>query len=367
MAVRRVVAIVLVAAAGFAASVTALRGDDSPTPDEVLDSPEVRELLAILESETFRGGDYAELRSEAATQLDRVVADGGEALRDAALRRMRELHGDERRRAELVLAQAATVPPESVRALLSSDDPELGTWAWLNLSRRKDAGEAPPWSVDPPSPLRPVDLGPARDPLLDVHAQIRDALPGFEMSGTRTTLRRDDEEPEGLRLLRHDTDLDGDGISEELVAAETAEEYPRSVFLAVLRRDSADAPWTLAGLRVSEWGHDEVIVTDLDGDGRDDVAVASTIPASPTLSELSVWSHADRRFVDLGPSYHAAVLILRRAPREPAVLVTRWPYKDNYGGTAISLVGVCATEFQLWRWDGRKVDEVGAAYLAFDD
>src|SRR5215831_2717188 len=77
--------------------------EDAPTGDAVLDGADVRELLAILESETFRAEAYEDLRTEALKQLSRVVKQGGEPLRDAALRRIASASGDARRRAELVL------------------------------------------------------------------------------------------------------------------------------------------------------------------------------------------------------------------------------------------------------------------------
>jgi hypothetical protein len=363
---RRLCGVAVLALAGVVVGDVALRGEEA-TPDEVLDGPEIRELIAILESEAFRGYRYVDLRAEALKQFGAIVKEGGDELRDAALRRMQGRRGVERRRAELVLAQAAAPPGDRVRELLASGDAEVAAWAWLNLSRRKDAGDAPAWDVVPPRPLAQVDFATARDPLLDVHAAIRDRVEGFEMSGTRTTVRCGDEEPEELRLLRRDADLDGDGVAEQVVAAETAEEYARSVFVAILRRDAMASAWTLAGLRVSEWGHDRVVVTDLDGDGRDEVAVESIVPASPTVHGLCIWSAQSGRFVELEVSYHVPVLSLRRAPGEPALLLTRWPYKDNYGGTAITLVGVLATKFTLWRWNGREFDDAGAAWLAFDD
>jgi hypothetical protein len=347
-----------VAAAALAVGRTAPRADeDDPTGDEILDGADVRELLAVLESETFRDPDYAELRGEAAAQFARVVNSGGDALRDAALRRLRDRDGDDLRRAELVLAQIEKLPEEVVRPLLEADDVEVSTWARLAL-RMPDVGPTP--SKSGSEPTFP------RDPLLDVHAAVRAAVDGFEFAGARASLPpfEDEKERREVELERATLDLDGDGVAEHCVVAECAGGL---LFAAVLRRPEADAAWEIAAIDASDAArHPALSLDDFDGDGRTDFAVRSWSGGTPAHFGLSIYSPKRRSFDSVGWSYHDAVHVVRTGRDRPPVLLVRSPYKDNYGGTSIHLLGVCAMKHDLLRWTPDGVTPVGAAWTKFD-
>ena len=365
---RRLWGCAAVAAFALAAGVTALRGDDSASPDELLDGDEIRELLAILESEAFRNSEYAGLRAEALKHLRRVVTEGGDALRDAALRRMREPRSDVRHRAQLVLAQFHELPHESIRPLLDDEDIELSTWAYLVLSAQQAAGRPPSRELET-FPIEVGDSAPAsRDPLLDVHANIRDALDGrFELIDGVAMTSRDHADDEVWRydLTRRTLDLDGDGVAEHFVCAKLSGIVD---FLAVLRRPDADASWELAALERPKYAHlARPVVADFDGDGRPDLGVAYDNCGTPSYGALCVYSASDRAFVEGPWAYHAPVRVLLRRAGEAPVFVDRDLHKANYGGTAIHRLGVCAMRHELLRWDGHAFTRAGEVFVRSDE
>ena len=69
-----------------------------------------------------------------------------------------------------------------------------------------------------------------------------------------------------------------------------------------------------------------------------------------------------------GPwAYHAPVRVLFRRPGEAPVFVARELHEDNFGGTAIHCLGVCAMRHELFRWDGRSFERVGVAFVRSDE
>lgn len=368
MRVRRFLGCAAVATLGIAAGVTALRGDDSASSDEVLYGDEIRELLAILESEAFRDPGYLEMRLEAMKHLRRVVTKGGDGLREAALRRMREPRSDARQRAQLVLAQIAELPDESVRPLLDEEDIEVSTWAYLVLSARDGALRPPSRELETITSAADESVPAGRDPLLDVHANIRDALDGrFELIDGVAMTSRDHADDEVWRydLTRRTLDLDGDGVAEHFVCAELSGVVE---FLAVLRRPDADASWELTALGRPKYAHHaRPVVADFDGDGRPDLGVEYDNCGIPSYGAFCAYSASDRAFVDGPWAYHARVRVLLRRADEAPVFVDRDLYKDNYGGTAIHCAGVCAMRHELLRWDGQAFTRVGVVFVRSDE
>jgi hypothetical protein len=57
---------------------------------------------------------------------------------------------------------------------------------------------------------------------------------------------------------------------------------------------------------------------------------------------------------------------LRRRPEEAPVFVSRTLYKDNFGGTAMHCLGVCALRYELSRWNGRTLEPIGAVFTRYD-
>jgi hypothetical protein len=360
---RRLCGVAILAIAGMFVGDVALRGDE-PTPDELLDGPEIRELLAILESEAFRDSDFNDLRSEALRQFGRIVSEGGDGLRDAALRRMQEHRGDDRRRAELVLAQIPELPAEQVRPLLDDEDIEVATWAYLTLERAKVA-DLKPWTDDTSAPLpAPTTLtADERDPLLDAFDLVREQVEGFELSSTTASHCDAEGERESLvftrwRLARGDETL-------HVVLARSGE-YRDPAFIAVLRRASADARWALEKLVADErLRHADLVIQDLDGDALPDVAVSYWNGGTPSWGCLALLS-ASRAGGFAGTYCHGDVRVIRRAERPAPFLLERTPYESNYGGTAVWTLGVVATQYDISTWTESGIRQVGSVWIAGD-
>ncbi len=354
----------IAAAAGLAALPFApSRAGEDGDGAALLDGPEVRELLAILESETFRDPAYCDLRSEALKQLERVVREGGDALRDAAIARIRARGGDERKVAELVLAQFEKLPDEAIRPLLADRDVEVATWAYLTLDRA-EAADLEPWSdLTAADGLATIDLAPSeRDPLLDVFPRIREKVAGFELSAARASRRSpDEEEPTELTLSRwRPAARDG----ELYVVLASEHEWQSPVFVAILERDKADAPWSLSELVTEEQcRHIRVGFEDVDGDGLPDVCLAYWSGGTPSWECLDAFSSRSKTLVGCGMSCHDDVQIVRRGADVTPLLLERAPYKANYGGTAVWTVGVAATRYDVSRWADAGPVHVGSVWI----
>ena len=79
----------------------------------------------------------------------------------------------------------------------------------------------------------------------------------------------------------------------------TAQLSGRIEFLAMLRRPDERSSWELAALARPQYAHGaEPVLADFDGDGTTDLGVAHNNCGIPTYGGLSVYSAADRAFVE---------------------------------------------------------------------
>jgi len=305
-----------------------------------------------------------ERRGEVASRLEREVRAAGDELVDAAVDLVIDGSDEDRRRAELLLAQRPRLTAAAYARLEGAA--RFDAWALALLHRRGFED----FLVDEVESSHGWWCVPCPSPIASVAAELRDrlALDGHRLAGCSEEFQesyRREALPELDRIaenVTHDelfaTDLDGDEDPEIVVAAEAWKDspsYERLAFVALIDRAGQDAAWRVAAFeRAEQDEHFEGFeVRDFDRDGTPEVAVRS---------RLRAWQVGHVRMVRFGalapfPRLDSGapcpkVLLVDRTLDEPTRFVTSCVHVPGVGGTATELVGVLATRRACFTWKG---------------
>ncbi|MCK6460467.1 MAG: hypothetical protein L6Q95_11300, partial [Planctomycetes bacterium] len=330
-------------------------------------SGEVTELLAFLLDPAHQEEEHVEARGRARNELAAIVARGGSPFVREALRRMQDRDPGTRRRAQLLLALVEDVPPELLEDLRASADPLVFAYPDLREPRRvpdtKGDGGA---------------LGDA--PLLDVAEDVRrrlwpdpepaegvwtdEALP--EWPNVRDQLRSWWRQvPAEDRFLLADDEL-------LVVAREVVKTWFRHDWRFVMLLKRREGRWRVAGFYRPDKENEvvrRVLIADLDGDGRREAAVWTTVIAPWTWGRLVVVGSGAPDGVVTDSVYGGAGDIRLVPPRRPGER-TRFGVSDVYlpsrTGQWGYLAGVIARECDLLEWTGTGFASLGRTYLPLD-
>jgi hypothetical protein len=341
-------------------------GEDLPPPDPVVlfDSDEVTRLLRFVLDPADRAEEHLEDRGRAANGLRAIVERGGLPLVHEAFRRMQDPVGD-RHRAQLLLALATEVPPELLDGLRGSADPLVLAYADL----RAEASRAPDTVGDGGA------LGDA--PLLDVAEDVRtrlwpdpepsaetwteEAFPEWEAIRSRLLVWWREIPPEDRFLLADDELL--------VVARDVAKTWVIHNWRFVMLLGRRDGRWHVRGFHRPDTKNElveRVHVADLDGDGRKEGAVWTTITGGWISSRLVVVGSGAPHGVVTKHVYGTASgirLLPPRRPGDPARFGVSDVLLPSDTGKWGYLVGVIARECELLEWTGSGFRSLGAVYL----
>lgn len=329
--------------------------------------------LRTVESLRLRALGPVEERGRALALFRAHVRTAGRPLQEDAVRHIVDGNAADRRRAQLVLAQAEPLPDELLQRLRDAD--RLSVWAYAQFLES-------PWDHFPERPTPPLpDF--AHDPLRDVAPELRERLsiPEDELADYKPEFienYRNEFAPKLEEIWKHVPpeertvgDIDGDGIDELLVAADDIWDtwwmHDRR-FVALLKRHAAQGRWSLVGFDRMDGG--ERILTfgfrDLDRDGRYEALVRSRVlGANHGTGTLCVFSRrrlGQPAVLRSGEPTHA-VMILERSEQDPVVFATSEYYLPNWTGTALERVGVAARQIDLYTWKTRRFRKLDTIYI----
>lgn len=378
-------ALAFVAPAAFVAWVTAA-SDDRDSRKAVRDAralvraPDferaIDDLERVEEWSDLEGLEAAVARrGELAARLARDVRAGGAELVDAAVDLVLEGAGEDRRRAELLLAQLDRLPPAAYARLEGAE--RFDAWA-LSLLHRRSRGD---FLIDPPP-----DEGSwwsLMSPVSDVAADLRErlAFDGRAQAGFNEEFleayRRD-----GLARLERlaenvasdeylATDLDGDDDPEVVVAARVWKDsgfHEQLGFVALVDRDGRAASWRVVAFERMEDGDrlEEFIARDFDRDGTIEVAVRTRLQGWDIGTVRMVRKDATAPFPRVTSwSPCGEVLLLERTRDEPARFVETRTHIRGVGGTVSELVGVLASERRCFEWKGDRFVEAETIFAPY--
>jgi hypothetical protein len=320
-----------------------------------------------------------ERRGEVMGDFARRVLDAGEALIRAAVEVVAASDdAEDRRRAQLLLAQHARLPAYATRRLEGSA--RFEAWAHAQLHRRPgddyllEPLHSDSWAgnyVNWPPPAR------------ELQAELADRV-GF--SSERLARCTEEYQDDYLHvaiprlhrlaeLVEHspgaDHDFDGDGDPEAVITCnfwewdcETGWNDDLS-FVALLDRASPQLPWRIAAFERLEDGEyvEDVLVRDFDRDGAAEAAIRTRYHG--------FWAGAIRilglRTTSPLPRVFAAqtcgrCILLERSNEEPVRFVTSGYHVASPVGTWGEAVGVLASARECWVWNGTELAPAETIY-----
>jgi hypothetical protein len=265
---------------------------------------------------------------------------------------------DERRRAQLVLAQVPDVPARLLAPLLESDDPA----AWL-FARLRSCGADELERLDREATERldrSLGTATAEDPVAVVAEEVRRRLG-----------------PDEGRLLgrvpppmKRWWDLDGDERREmALFSLRSLGSRKGLAAAAVVGRPAADAPWSIRWFRPFEDSDvdGELLVTDLDGDGREEALLRWEIVAGWCWGCALVLTGPEslERPLELtsSGSPRLRVFLVQRSPAAAPFLVTWGGHRETNGGKAVVYSGLLAWEARMHALRRGRLEAAGSVFL----
>lgn len=344
----------LVRAAELDAAIDLLESDDPPLRDDL----------------ELRGRTLGALRS-------RVAGMGDELVRAAVAV---ALHGEpeDRRRAQLLLAQQPRLPGWAGAALEAS--PGFEAWALAQLTRRRradyliDLRRGDPQEAGWPgkAAIRQVEGDLARRIAYD-DAQLAGCNEEYLEDYRTIALPRMADLSEALPWDAWiGADLDGDGDPECVVACDfwagTGTGWHDELsFVALLDRFDAQARWRIAAFERLETGEApvEMLVRDFDRDGRAEVAVRSERRGGPFGAVRIVAAGATAplpRLVAWNPVQR--IVLLERSAEEPVRFVSSAWHLPNLTGKSQELIGTMAARRETFLWNGRAFEPAETLYTS---
>jgi hypothetical protein len=305
-----------------------------------------------------------EHRREVKLRLERDVRAGGDELVDAAVDLVVDGDDEDRRRAELLLAQRPHLPAAAYARLEGAA--RFDAWALALLHRRSSED----FLVDEVESTHCGWCVSGSDPVASVAADLRDRLAfdghrlaqcteEFQEDYRREALPKLERLAENITLDESfATDLDGDEDPEVVVAAEAWKDshYLEGLaFVALLDREGKDAPWRVVAFEHVEQGEhfEGFVVRDFDRDGTPEVAVRSRMQNWPIGYARMVRFGAQAPFPRLeSVDPCVKVLLVDRTLDEPTRFVTSGCHVRDADGPSTLLSGMVAVQRECFTWKG---------------